>query len=301
MPQQPPLPLVPSTACAAAKPVDKNGLVEVYDATQRAYFPGCLKDLDQTRVLVQFDSADGKQNGPVKWFDRTVVREMPPPLTGQTMLEEGQLVEVSYADEGSNEKPAWWEAKILQKKGPYFKVHFLCGSFPDEFVEIHHEKIRPATPSANRGMGPLYTKQTLPVSDAKLHASFVANEETLMLSVREKAQLLAIYVDKKSPQLRLIGTAKSIAMGKMLIELHEKMHHEKMLRMHSDREVFASKREIGLQQLNQHLQARDRAAAAAGPAGQSGPASTASCTGRIPESLGARKLGRRVVRGERRS
>ena len=218
---------------------DKNGLVEVYDATQRAYFQGKLIDVDKTSVLVQFDSADGKQPGPVKWFDWTVVREVPPPTTGQTVLEEGQLVEVSYADEGSNEKPAWWEAKILQKKGPYFKVHFLCGSFPDEACE--EEKIRPATPSANRGMGPLYTKQTVSLSDTKVHAYFVANE-ALILSVRERAQLLAIHVDKKSPQLKLIGTAQSIFTGKMLIELHMK-HHEEMSRMHSGRELLASKLE----------------------------------------------------------
>ena len=47
---------------------------------------------------------------------------------------QGQLVEVSYTDEGSQEPPAWWEAKIVSKKGPFCKVHFLCGSFPGECI-----------------------------------------------------------------------------------------------------------------------------------------------------------------------
>lgn len=223
----------------AALPIVDNGQVEVYDAAQRCFFSGYLKDIDKSRVLVQFDSTDSKQSGPVKWFDWSVVREVPP-VVKHPPLAEGHLVEVSYTDEGSNEKPAWWEAKIVQKKGPFYKVHFLCGSFPDEAVE--EEKIRPATTSQSKGVGPLYTKQTVPVIDTEVHASFIANEAALMTSVREKSQLLAIHVDKKSPQLKLIGTAKSIAMGKMLLELHMK-HHADLTKAHTDREMLASKLE----------------------------------------------------------
>ena len=60
------------------------------------------------------------------------------------MRAQGQVVEVSYADESSQEPAAWWEAMIVSKKGPFCKVHFLCGSFPDEAVE-EEELLYPQT------------------------------------------------------------------------------------------------------------------------------------------------------------
>lgn len=116
----------------AALPIVDNGQVEVYDAAQRCFFSGYLKDIDKSRVLVQFDSTDSKQSGPVKWFDWSVVREVPP-VVKHPPLAEGHLVEVSYTDEGSNEKPAWWEAKIVQKKGV-------------------RNRFQPCAESANRGL-----------------------------------------------------------------------------------------------------------------------------------------------------
>jgi hypothetical protein len=78
---------------------------------------------------------------------------------------------VSYSDEGSGEPAAWWEAKIVSKKGPYCKVHFLCGSFPDEAVE--EENIRPATVGTAK---PMYSKQTIQLPSESVHAFFLQNE-----------------------------------------------------------------------------------------------------------------------------
>ena len=225
-----------------------NGLVEVYDAQQCCWIPGVLRDLEKNRVLVQFELQDGKRAGAPKWFDWAVVREVPvfdEPFT----LSEGMTVEVQYNDPDSKEKPAWWEAKIVQKKGPFCKVHFVCGSFPDEAVD--EELIRPATPQSASSK-PMYTKQTVPITDPALHAWFLQNEATVMTSVRDKAQLLAITVESQRPQLKLIGASKSISMAKMLIELHMK-HHNDMERIHADREKLAqrldsekAKRETGV-------------------------------------------------------
>ena len=90
-------------------------LVEVYDAAQRCYMPGQLEDIDKTKVLVQFQMADGKKAGQPKWFEWGVVREVPPQASGP--FQEGQSVEVSYTDEGNQEPAAWWEAKIVSRKG----------------------------------------------------------------------------------------------------------------------------------------------------------------------------------------
>ena len=206
----------------------RNGQVEVYDAAQRCYMPGFLCDIEKNKVLVQFEMADGRKAGQPKWFEWSVVREVPSvdqhvplhevrtaalpcrarmrgwprprnglgalgvpacvvrwPCAGRALAvrwpcaglalalrwpcaglalapaaglpggtlcslhptgsarsgiratirsPQGQLVEVSYTDEGSQEPPAWWEAKIVSKKGPFCKVHFLCGSFPGECI-----------------------------------------------------------------------------------------------------------------------------------------------------------------------
>jgi hypothetical protein len=55
----------------------KNGLVEVYDAAQRCYMPGYLRDIEKNKVLVQFEMMDGRPAGAPKWFDWSVVREVP--------------------------------------------------------------------------------------------------------------------------------------------------------------------------------------------------------------------------------
>ena len=148
---------------------------------------------------------------------------------------QGQSVEVSYTDEGSQEPAAWWEAKILGKKGGYCKVHFLCGSFPDEAVD--EDLIRPATTATAK---PLYTKQTVQLPSESIHAFFLANEGKIVADVREKAQLLAVTVEKQRAQIKLIGSSKSISMGKMLIDLHMR-HHGDMHRIQSEREVLATK------------------------------------------------------------
>jgi len=146
------------------------------------------------------------------------------------MRAQGQVVEVSYADESSQEPAAWWEAMIVSKKGPFCKVHFLCGSFPDEAMD--DELIRPATTSA---LKPMYSKQTVQLPN-ETHAFFLQNEAKIMGDVREKAQLLAVMVEKSRAQIKLVGSSKSIAMGKMLIGLHVK-HHGDMHRIQSEREV----------------------------------------------------------------
>ena len=48
---------------------------------------------------------------------------------------QGQAVEVSYTEEGSQEPAAWWEAKIVSKKGAFCKVNFLGGGFADDVVD----------------------------------------------------------------------------------------------------------------------------------------------------------------------
>ena len=226
----------------------KNGQIEVYDQAQRCWIPGHLCDIEKTRVQVQFQFIDGKRAGQPKWFDWSVVRETPT-FDEPFVLQEGQTVEVCYNDPDSKEEPAWWEAKIVAKKGPFCKVHFLCGSFPDEAVD--EELIRPST-AVGASAKPMYTKQTVPIKDPTLHAWFLQNEATIMTNVREKAQLLAINVEASRPQLKLIGSSKSISMAKMLIELHMK-HHNDMERIHADREKLAlrldtekAKRETGV-------------------------------------------------------
>jgi transcription antitermination factor NusA-like protein len=52
----------------------------------------------------------------------------------------------------------------------------------------------------------------------------------------------AVTVERARPQIKLIGTTKSISMGKMLLELHMK-HHGDMARIHSEREVLATRLE----------------------------------------------------------
>ena len=54
-----------------------TGLVEVYDASQRCYLPGVLQDIEKNKVLVQFEMSDGRAAGTPKWFDWSVVREVP--------------------------------------------------------------------------------------------------------------------------------------------------------------------------------------------------------------------------------
>ena len=66
-----------------------NGLVEVYDAAQRCYMPGYLRDIEKNKCLVQFEMANGQPAGGPKWFDWSVVREVPDTVVG------AQLVEVS--------------------------------------------------------------------------------------------------------------------------------------------------------------------------------------------------------------
>jgi len=210
--------------------------MEVYDQAQRCYMPGYLKDIENNKVLIQFQMADGSNAGQPKWFAWDVVREVPNTPANFT-LKEGQAVEVSYNDEGSKEPAAWWEAKILSKKGPYCKVHFMCGSFPDEAVD--EELIRPASTS---GTKPMYSKATVALPDEHVHAWFLQNDATVVAAVKEKAQLLAVTVEKGRPQIKLIGSSKSITMGKMLIDLHMK-HHGDMARLHSEREVLATKLE----------------------------------------------------------
>jgi len=224
-----------------------NGLVEVYDPAQRCYIPGYLVDIDKSRVQVQFELTTGQLAGAAKWFEWSTVREVPP-YTGPYQLTEGQAVEVSYVDEGTTDPPAWWEAKIVSKKGPYCKVHFLCGSFPDEAIE--EDNIRPATNTITGK--PMYCKQTIPISDRNIHARFLQNEQELVGKMREKAQLLSVVVEKTKPQLKLIGSQKSIEMAKMLIELQKK-HFSELESVHSHREKLAerletekSKRETGV-------------------------------------------------------
>ena len=190
----------------------KNGLVEVYDPAQRCFIPGYLVDIEKSRVQVRFELADGKSAGPPKWFEWSTVREVPT-VKGPFQLTEGQAVEVSYVEEGSSDPAAWWEAKIVSKKGPYCKVHFLCGSFPDEAVE--EDVVRPATTS--HAAKPMYSKATIPLGDAAIHARFLQDEAAITERIREKAQLLSIIVEKSKPQLKLIGSSKSIAMAKMLV------------------------------------------------------------------------------------
>ena len=153
-------------------------------------------------------------------------------------LLQGQSVEVSYADEDSKEPAAWWEARIVSKKGPYCKVHFLCGSFPDEAVE--DEKIRPATVCTAK---PMYSKQTVQLPNEKTHAFFLQNEVKVMGDVREKAQLLAATVEKSRAQIKLIGATKSIAMAKMLLDLHMKNHGD-LHRIQNEREQLVTKIEM---------------------------------------------------------
>ena len=215
--------------------MSNNGLIEVYDATQRCYMPGYLRDIDKNKVLVQFEMVDGKRAGQPKWFDWSVVHEVPQ-HDGGAPLVEGQKVEVSWKVEGNKEPAAWWEAQIVSKKGPYCKVHFLSPrGFADEAVE--EDLIRPAT--ADLAGKAMYTKQTVALPDQKMHAWFLQNEGRVMGDVREKAQLLAVTVDKAKPHIKLIGSGKAITMGKILLDLHMK-HHGDMARIHSQRETLAS-------------------------------------------------------------
>ena len=144
------------------------------------------------------------------------------------------LVEVCYADEKSKEPPAWWEAKIVSKKGPYCKVHFLCGTFPDEAVE--EEFVRPALPSGSSKPLPAYAKQVVPLNGEGLHAWFLENEARVAADVREKAQLLSVVVERARPQVKLIGPAKSMPTARMLLELHLK-HRGEMTRIGHEREA----------------------------------------------------------------
>lgn len=68
--------------------LSSNGLVEVYDAAQRCYMPGYLRDIEKNKVLVQFEMTDGRPAGKPKWFDWSVVREVP------QIVQNGPLQEV---------------------------------------------------------------------------------------------------------------------------------------------------------------------------------------------------------------
>ena len=72
---------------AKKSPVAKNGLVEVYDAAQRCYMPGLLQDIEKNKVLVQFEMTDGRPAGKAKWFDWSVVREVPEPNVAGPLVE----------------------------------------------------------------------------------------------------------------------------------------------------------------------------------------------------------------------
>ena len=62
-----------------------NGLVEVYDASQRCFLPGYVRDLDKNKVQVQFETSDGRPAGKPKWFDWSVVREPPVQEDGEPL------------------------------------------------------------------------------------------------------------------------------------------------------------------------------------------------------------------------
>ena len=133
--------------------MSNNGLIEVYDATQRCYMPGYLRDIDKNKVLVQFEMVDGKRAGQPKWFDWSVVHEVPQ-HDGGAPLVEGQKVEVSWKVEGNKEPAAWWSRSrrraVLQGPLP------LAAGFADEAEE---DFIRPAT--ADLAGKAMYTKQTV--------------------------------------------------------------------------------------------------------------------------------------------
>ena len=213
-----------------------SGLIEVYDASQRCYMPGYLRDIEKNRVLVQFGSPGSANASKPTWYDWACIREVPDPSSNSQPFAEDQQVEVQVG--GEDQPTAWWEAKIVSKKGPFCKVHFLSPrNFPDEVVG--EEEIRHASSSSVSKN--TYSKQTIPL-DEKLHQWFLENEERVMGDVRQKANLLAVSVGKRERHVKLIGSTKALQMGKMLLELHMK-HQGDMTRIHSANEVLQKKLE----------------------------------------------------------
>ena len=214
-----------------------SGLIEVYDASQRCFMPGYLRDIEKNKVLVQFGSGTGPNASKPTWYDWSVIREVPTNDKPAPFVE-GQTVEVQVGGE-KGEPTAWWEARIISKKGPYCKVHFLSPrGFPDEAFgddEIRHASSSTVSKSS-------YSKQTVPLADEKLHQWFLENEQRVMGDVHEKAQLLAVSVGRRERHVKLIGSTKAITMGKMLLELHMR-HFGDMARIHSATEVLQTKLE----------------------------------------------------------
>ena len=125
-------------------------------------------------------------------------------------------------------------------------MHYHCGNYPDDVVDI--DTLRAAAPKTISKT--LYAKHIMSLSDAKLRDWFTTQTK-LIDDVRVKSQLLALVVDTspKIAQLRLIGSEKSIAKAKMLLELHIK-HQSEMHRISNERSMLSTKLEAEREKLS---------------------------------------------------
>ncbi|EOD37949.1 hypothetical protein EMIHUDRAFT_224951 [Emiliania huxleyi CCMP1516] len=188
-------------------------VVEVVDDKALSYTPGTLKDIRQSKYLIDLGGGD-------QWVDWQRVREAAPPCT-EFIPQPDSIIEVRKA--GAEE--VWFEAKVKSVKGGYTVAVFLGSGGGEEIVEWPH--FRPA-----------YSR----VAPARSRPPFVkqANEQRVVSDVVSKSKVLAFEVDRDVHQIKLLGAEKACATAKMLIELHGK-HVGDMARVHSEREQLSAK------------------------------------------------------------
>uniref|UniRef100_A0A7S0J573 K Homology domain-containing protein n=1 Tax=Calcidiscus leptoporus TaxID=127549 RepID=A0A7S0J573_9EUKA len=209
--------------------------IEVHDAEQRCFFAANLIDVQGQKYLVQLGSSAAVAQQ--RWVQWQLVREAPADC-GYFAIAEGNVIEVKCFPDGEAEPHTWFEAVIKSIKGEFIRVHFTGIAGGDEVIE-DRERIRPCTTMAAKTK-PAFTKHIFPISDPQVLEWFAQHEAKLSHDVCAKSRLVSFTLDRRSSQVKMLGTEKAIASAKMLVDLHGR-HVNDMQRMHTEREQLASK------------------------------------------------------------
>lgn len=213
-------------------------MIEVQDEEQRCFFEAKLIDVQGEQYFVQLGG--GEDAAQQRWVRWDLVREAQR-ATGDFSAAPEDLVEVKCFPDGESAPPTWFEAQVKVIKGEFIKIVFTGAAGGEEVLD-GNERLRPCSTKLGRTK-PAYVRQSFPVADPQVFDWFVQSEARLAQDVCAKSGIVAFSLERRSSQVKMLGTEKAIDKAKMLVDLHGR-HMNDMQRMHTEREVLASKLKV---------------------------------------------------------